>query len=70
MPIGKPPPNTPTAVGDFVKLRGREATGRLSEVTGWNWARVAWDDGALAPEMVHLYELERLSSQRLIEDST
>ena len=55
----KPPPDLPKE-GDRVKLRGKDAIGKLEIVTENNWARVAWDWHFRAPQIVHLYELERL----------
>lgn len=55
----KPPANVP-AIGDRVRLRGRQAWGELKAVTQpENWARVEWATAGAGPFLVHLHELEK-----------
>lgn len=63
--MAKSPPNLPVE-GDRVKLRGREAVGRLVQVSTIDippihsqWANVKWDSGCKGPSVCHLYELEK-----------
>lgn len=46
-------------VGDRVKLRGRESTGKLDRVNDLNWAVVIWEADRPGPKIVHLFELEK-----------
>ena len=63
--MAKPPSNLPSE-GDKVKLRGRNAIGRLTHISTVDippifsqWANVKWDEGNKGPTVCHLYELEK-----------
>lgn len=58
--MGKPPSNTPER-GERCCLRGRvHVTGTLKTYDpDSDWATVEWDEGMVAPKLVHRFELMR-----------
>jgi hypothetical protein len=58
--MARPPPNLPT-VGNDVRLRGTNKTGKLLDFNPSNqWAFVAWDETTPGPHVCHRFELERI----------